>query len=57
MSEQQGDNMKNRELYCPKCHIYSWSDESNPFCRNCASPLIKVVYDAISGHRITGELK
>lgn len=57
MSEPQGDNQKNRELYCPKCKSYSFSDESAPKCTSCKSELLTVVYNKITGHRITGVLR
>lgn len=57
MSEAQGDNMKVRELYCPKCKSYSFSDESNAKCKTCKSILITVLYNKISGERITGDHK
>lgn len=57
MTEQLEVNIEkmNRELYCPKCHIYSHSIETTPKCYNCNVPLITVVYSILTGKRITGE--
>ena len=37
-------NLKQRELYCPYCKIYSMSDKSDPKCEKCSHGLITVIY-------------
>lgn len=48
-------NMKEREVYCPKCKVYSDSKLILPVCNTCSSKLITVVYDMLTGNRITGD--
>lgn len=44
----------NREVYCLRDKIYSYSDEADPICPTCKGRLVTVVYHPISGHKITG---
>lgn len=46
--------MKYREVYCKKCKEYSDRIELTPKCHICNSNLITVIYDILSGFRITG---
>lgn len=47
-------NMKLREVYCFKCNEYSDSLELTPKCHVCSSNLFTVIYDIITGIRVTG---
>lgn len=48
-------NLKKRELWCPKCKKYQWTDEVGAVCQDCfGTTLITVVYSQITGEKITG---
>jgi len=46
----------NREVYCFNCKIYSYNSEPKPICK-CGNNLTTVVYNQISGQKITGVTK
>lgn len=49
-------NMRNREVWCPYCKLYSTTKEVDAKCpEHPEQRLITVTYSAISGRRITGE--
>lgn len=42
----------NREVYCPACRDYSFTDEVTPVCRVCKLKLITVIRSPLTGHRV-----
>lgn len=55
MTEYYNSEKGNREVYCSECKTYSFSDKPAPKCPTCKNNLVKVIRNAISGQRITGE--
>jgi hypothetical protein len=51
------NNRYEREVYCPKCHIYSFRSDNHPKCDNCQSELIRVTYSVLTGERLTGSIQ
>lgn len=50
-----GYNFPNRLVYCPKCKTDETSDKPVPKCSKCLSTMLTVVYNALTGERLTGQ--
>lgn len=48
-------NIRDHEVWCPRCKKYSKTNQPAPVCKNCGATLITVLYSIMTGQRITGE--
>lgn len=46
-------NMKEREVFCPKCKQYTRTNQPNPKCLTCGYKLFTVLYSLLTGERLT----
>ena len=53
----ESPNRNEREVYCPKCHIYSRRTDDAPRCPNCNSILVRVCRSILTNRRLTGALR